>query len=150
MTSNDIEMQRSIEAEVEVATNPDTAFRAFTDELDLWWVRGPINHHAGGRVLAMRCEPGVGGRLLEVYDDSTGDALELARITAWEPGRRLAWQSSLDDVSTEVTFQAAGASTTGGWLLGSLVAASIGGVPPGSEWFPSGSVPGASSATLPP
>ncbi len=112
MTSNDIEMQRSIEAEVEVATNPDTAFRAFTDELDLWWVRGPINHHAGGRVLAMRCEPGVGGRVLEVYDDSTGDALELARITAWEPGRRLAWQSSLDDVSTEVTFLAAGASTT--------------------------------------
>jgi uncharacterized glyoxalase superfamily protein PhnB len=90
---------------VEVTVDPDTAFAAFTEELDLWWVRGPINHHAGGRVLAMRCEPGVGGRLLEVYDDMTGDALELGRITAWEPGKRLAWTSSLDDVRTEVQFE---------------------------------------------
>lgn len=68
------------------------AFAAFTEELDLWWVRGPINHMASGRVVAMRCEPGVGGRLLEVYED---DALELGRITVWEPGQRLAWDSSL-------------------------------------------------------
>jgi len=93
---------------VQVAVDPDTAFAAFTAELDLWWVRGPINHHAAGRVLAMRCEPGVGGRLLEVYDDATGDALELGRITAWEPGKRLAWRSSLDDVSTNVSFSPAG------------------------------------------
>ncbi|MBA2634825.1 MAG: hypothetical protein H0U86_17825 [Chloroflexi bacterium] len=40
------------------------------------------------------------GRLLEVYDRDTGEGLELARITAWEPGRHLAWQSSLDDVAS--------------------------------------------------
>lgn len=95
----------SISSSVEVAVDPDTAFAAFTKELDLWWVRGPINHHDAGRVLAMRCEAGVGGRLLEVYDETSGDALELARITAWEPGRRLAWTSSLDDVRTEVLFE---------------------------------------------
>ena len=95
-----------ITSSVEVAVDPDTAFAAFTEELDLWWVRGPINHHDGGRTLAMRCEPGVGGRLLEVYD---ADALELGRITAWEPGKRLAWRSSLDDVSIEVSFAPAGA-----------------------------------------
>ena len=97
---------------VEVPVDPDTAFAVFTGELDLWWVRGPINHHAAGRVVAMRCEPGVGGRLLEVYDEATGDALELARVTAWEPGKRLAWRSSIDDVSTEVTFEAALEGTT--------------------------------------
>ncbi len=102
---------RSISSIVEVAVDPDTAFSVFTHEVDLWWVRGPINHHAGGRVLAMRCEPGVGGRLLEVYDDATDDALELARITAWEPGRRLAWASSIDDVSTEVSFEPSGTGT---------------------------------------
>jgi uncharacterized protein YndB with AHSA1/START domain len=95
-----------VSSEVEVAVDPDTAFTAFTAELDLWWVRGPINHHAGGRALAMRCEPGVGGRLLEVYED---DALELGRITAWEPGKRLAWRSSLDDVNIDVSFSPAGA-----------------------------------------
>ena len=53
----------------------------------------------------MRCEPGVGGRLLEVYED---DALELGRITAWEPGKRLAWRSSVDDVNIDVSFAPAG------------------------------------------
>ncbi len=96
---------RSVSSEVEVAVDPDIAFAAFTEELDLWWVRGPINHHAGGRVQAMRCEPGVGGRLLEVYDDPVGEALELGRITVWELGKRLAWTSSLDDVRTEVHFE---------------------------------------------
>ena len=94
-----------VSSEVEVAVDPDTAFAAFTEELDLWWVRGPINHFAGGRALAMRCEPGVGGRLLEVYED---DALELGRITAWEPGQRLAWRSSVDDVNIDVSFAPAG------------------------------------------
>lgn len=98
----------TVSSAVEVAVDPATAFAVFTSELDLWWVRGPINHHAAGRVLALRCEPGVGGRLLEVYDDAAGDALELARITVWEPGQRLAWQSSIDDVSTDISFEPAG------------------------------------------
>ncbi len=102
---------RSTSSSVEVPVGASTAFAAFTEEVDLWWVRGPINHHAPGRVVAMRIEPGVGGRLLEVYDEAE-DALELARITAWEPGKRLAWQSSLDDVETEVDFEASDTGTT--------------------------------------
>lgn len=95
---------KSVSSEVEVGVDPLTAFTAFTDELDLWWVRGPINSYGAGKLVAMRCEPGVGGRLLEVYDRDRGEALELARITAWEPGKHLAWQSSLDDVRVEVHF----------------------------------------------
>jgi uncharacterized glyoxalase superfamily protein PhnB len=100
----------SVTSEVDVIVAPDVAFAAFTEELDLWWVRGPINHWASGRLREMRCEPGVGGRLLEVYDDE--DCLELARITGWEPGRRLTWTSSVDDVETEVIFEARGTGTT--------------------------------------
>lgn len=66
-----------VSSQLQGPAGPATAFAAFTEELDLWWVRGPVSHHAGGRVLAMRCEPGLGGRLLEVYDDTSGDALEL-------------------------------------------------------------------------
>ena len=97
-----------VSSEVEVAVPPNVAFAAFTEELDLWWVRGPINHWAAGRLREMRCEPGVGGRLLEVYDD---DVLELARITDWQPGDRLAWSSSVDDVETVVTFEPSEAGT---------------------------------------
>lgn len=96
---------------VEVAADPLTAFTAFTDELDLWWVRGPINAYDSGRLVEMRCEPGLGGRILEVYDAERGEGLELARITVWEPGRRLAWKSSLDDVSVDVRFDATATGT---------------------------------------
>jgi uncharacterized glyoxalase superfamily protein PhnB len=102
---------RSRASIVEVAADPLTAFTAFTEELDLWWVRGPINAYDTGRLIAMRCEPGVGGRILEVYDAESGEGLELARITAWEPGRRLAWKSSLDDVTIEVRFDPTAAGT---------------------------------------
>ena len=94
---------RSVSAEVEVAVDPQTAFRAFTEEMDLWWVRGPVNFFDAARAVAVVCEPGVGGRILEVYD---GDEMEMARITTWEPGRRLAWDSSVDDVRIEVRFDA--------------------------------------------
>lgn len=102
---------RSGSSTVEVAADPLTAFTVFTEELDLWWVRGPINAYDSGRLVEMRCEPGVGGRILEVYDAESGDGLELARITAWEPGTRLAWSSSLDDVTIEVRFEPAPGGT---------------------------------------
>jgi len=99
------------ESEVEVGLDPTTAFAVFTDEMDYWWLRGPINNWDSSRVRAMRCEPGVGGRLLEIYDETAGDMLELARITAWEPGERLAWRSSVDDVSIEVVFEPVASGT---------------------------------------
>jgi DNA repair exonuclease SbcCD ATPase subunit len=69
---------------VEVAVDPLTAFTAFTDELDLWWVRGPINAYDTGRLVEMRCEHGVGGRILEVYDAESGEEHELARFSGGE------------------------------------------------------------------
>jgi uncharacterized glyoxalase superfamily protein PhnB len=96
--------ERSVSSEVEVEVDPETAFRVFTEEMNLWWVRGPINFWDAARAVAVLCEPGVGGRILEVYDLAAGDVLERARITEWEPGRRLAWHSTADDVQIEVRF----------------------------------------------
>lgn len=104
MTTGDA-AARTVSSSVDVEVDPETAFRAFTEELDLWWVRGPINHHAGGRAAGMRLESGLGGRLLEVYDDSRGDVLELARVVDWEPPKLVRWTSSIDDVETEVSFE---------------------------------------------
>lgn len=103
--------ERRVSSAVEVAVDPPTAFETFTTELDLWWVRGPINFHNSARAVAMRCEPGVGGRVLEVYDEGIGDVLELARITVWEPGARIAWESSIDDVETEIRFDPSAGGT---------------------------------------
>jgi uncharacterized glyoxalase superfamily protein PhnB len=104
---------QTVSSEVEVRVDAATAFRAFTDEMDLWWVRGPINFSGdSGRIVEVRCEPGVGGRIVDVYDRIDGsEGFERARITLWEPGVRLAWQSSVDDVETEVRFKPTAAGT---------------------------------------
>ena len=36
---------------VEVPTDPMTAFTAFSDELVLWWVRGPVYAYDSGRLV---------------------------------------------------------------------------------------------------
>jgi uncharacterized glyoxalase superfamily protein PhnB len=96
----------TVSSEVELTVDLKTAFHAFTEEMDLWWVRGPINFYSdGGRVVEVRCEPGVGGRIIEVLDDAaSGEVFERARITVWEPNVRIAWASAVDDVQTEVRF----------------------------------------------
>src|SRR5262245_6614243 len=99
------EAQR-VSSQVDVAVDPNTAFKAFTEEMDLWWMRGPINFWSdASRVVEVRCEQGVGGRIIEVLDrPGSDDVLERARVTLWEPGARVGWSSSLDDVQTEVRF----------------------------------------------
>jgi uncharacterized glyoxalase superfamily protein PhnB len=102
--------EQSASAAVDVAVDPMTAFTAFTDEIDCWWVRGPINFFDSARAVAMRIEPGVGGRVLEIYDEEREEALELGRITTWEPGVRLTYRSLVDDTEVDVRFE----STDGG------------------------------------
>jgi uncharacterized glyoxalase superfamily protein PhnB len=111
MTTPQSQSARSVSSDVTVGVDPETAFAVFTDEMDLWWVRGPINFWNGARAIGMRCEPGLGGRLLELYSDDGADALELGRITTWKPGELLAWHSSVDDVTIEVRFEPVGGGT---------------------------------------
>ena len=102
--------KQSASASVEVAADPQTAFRIFTDDIDLWWVRGPINFFDSARAVGMKIEPGVGGRILEVYQPATDtaaeDVLVLGQITVWEPGTRLAYRSDVDETETQVDFEA--------------------------------------------
>ena len=81
---------RTVSSDVTVGVDPQTAFAVFTDEMDLWWVRGPISFYDSARAVGRTCERGVGGRLLELYSEDASDALELGRITAWKPGELLA------------------------------------------------------------
>jgi uncharacterized glyoxalase superfamily protein PhnB len=112
MTSPATDRERSVSSAVTVGADALTAFSVFTDEIDLWWVRGPINFYDAARATGMRCEPGVGGRLLELYREDASDALELGRITVWQPGELLAWTSSVDDVQVQVRFSPVAGGTT--------------------------------------
>jgi uncharacterized protein YndB with AHSA1/START domain len=71
-----------------VAVEPAVAFEVFTQEIDLWWRRGPRYRLAGEG--ALRFEPGVGGRLLETIETRSGTRVfEKGRITVWDPPSRL-------------------------------------------------------------
>jgi uncharacterized protein YndB with AHSA1/START domain len=93
-----------VRVSIDVGVDPPTAFKVFTDEIDAWYKRGPHTFFAPKRALGIRFEPGVGGRLLEVYDAGTGEGREIARITAWEPAHRFVFVDGRD-TEVEVRFQ---------------------------------------------
>jgi uncharacterized protein YndB with AHSA1/START domain len=96
-----------------VAIDPAAAFRVFTDEVDAWWRREP-RFRTGARPGVMRFEPGASGRLIE---EAEGGVVEIARVTAWEPPRRLvvAWRGTTRvagaETEVEVRFDPEGDAT---------------------------------------
>jgi uncharacterized protein YndB with AHSA1/START domain len=98
-------------ADVVVAVDPARAFEAFTAEIDNWWKKDSPFWMDKDRRLGLRFEPRVGGRFIEVYDAATGEGYEIGRVTAWEPGSKVAytWRQSdwPEDAITdvEVTFE---------------------------------------------
>jgi uncharacterized protein YndB with AHSA1/START domain len=107
----------SVSAAVDVAVDPATAFEVFTAEIDAWYQRGLHSWRFPDRAVGIRCEPGVGGRLLEVHDEATGQGFAFGEITVWEPGTRLVFtdltSSAPPDPVTEVEvrFESAAGGT---------------------------------------
>src|SRR5438445_344452 len=75
----------SISRAVDVAVDPDTAFAAFTDEIGAWYKTLPHAWNDPERAVEIRFDAGVGGRLIEVWDATTGEGYEMGKILVWEP-----------------------------------------------------------------
>ena len=101
---------------VVVNTDPALAFEIFTGSIDTWW---PKSHSMGGAPFkTSRIEPFEGGRWYAERED--GSELTIARVLAWEPGRRVVfrwevaagWRHDAANPSElEVKFIADGAAT---------------------------------------
>ena len=75
---------------VGVAVPPAEAFRIFTEEIELWWRRGPRFRSARGDSGLIALEPRLGGRVFESYTvDAQQQVIEIGRIQVWDPPRRL-------------------------------------------------------------
>jgi len=72
---------------IEVAADPELAFRVFTAGIDAWWLRGPKHRFKPPWNGTLRFEAGATGRLLEEYDD--GSVFVIGRVLDWSPGERL-------------------------------------------------------------
>ena len=95
-----------------LALSPLEAFEAFTQDIDLWWRRGPRFRNAGSEPGSVCMEPGVGGRVFESFDGPTGEVvIEVGRTQVWDPPHRLlfAWRFSNfapgETTEVEVLFQ---------------------------------------------
>jgi uncharacterized protein YndB with AHSA1/START domain len=103
---------------VVVAVDVADAFEVFTQEIDLWWKRGPRYRIAGHAPGVLQFEPGVGGRLFETFETASGaKVFEVGRVTAWEPPSRLVleWRNAnfapSERTEIEVLFEPAGGGT---------------------------------------
>jgi uncharacterized protein YndB with AHSA1/START domain len=82
---------------ISLAASPTQAFEAFTQDIDLWWRRGPRFRNARGERGIVRIEPGIGGRVFESFDSDAGEVvIEIGRTQVWDPPHRLvfAWRFS--------------------------------------------------------
>jgi uncharacterized protein YndB with AHSA1/START domain len=97
-----------------VQVSPLDAFEVFTQEVDLWWRRGP-RFRGGGPDSELVFEEDERGRcLIERGKDGT---FELGRVQVWEPGKRLVLDYRLrnfaegESTTVEVRFEAFASGT---------------------------------------
>ena len=103
----------SVEVTTVVAVDPATAFEVFTEEIDLWWRRGPRFRWIAERKGTLRFEPGVGGRLVEECS-RPAETFEVGRVRVWKPPECLVFSlrgRNQEQTEVEVRFESADAGT---------------------------------------
>jgi Activator of Hsp90 ATPase homolog 1-like protein len=98
-------MTESVAVSRVVRTDPERAFRLFTEEVGAWYRIDEFTVVDHEKTVTLRFEPGVGGRFIDVYDPSTGEGDEIGRIQVWEPPHRLQFVDRRD-CEVEVSFAA--------------------------------------------
>ncbi len=106
-----------IKKELLVEASQMTAFKVFTEKMDLWW---PRSHHIGKTpVTESVLEPGVNGRWYTLHED--GSRCDVGHVLEWDPYAQvvLAWQINGNYkydpnliTEVEVRFIAEGPKTT--------------------------------------
>ena len=79
----------SVTVSTVVTVDAHEAFRLFTAEIGAWWRRDPAYRFRPNASGTMRIEPGVGGRVLELYREEPEDAYVVGEVREWDPPRRL-------------------------------------------------------------
>ena len=96
-------MTDAVTSSVKIALPLEATFRAFTEEIDAWYLKNRNTVFDLTSAPTIVLEPGVGGCLREAHDESSGEGPVLARVTVWEPPSRIELVD-LRDTIIEVTF----------------------------------------------
>ena len=105
-------------ATVTVAVPPEKAFRLFTEEINLWWRRGPRFRNLRDDQGIICLEPRVGGLVFESMGAALNEAVfEVGTVKLWQPSERLKfeWRASnfapSERTEVEVMFVASASGT---------------------------------------
>ncbi|MFP4003881.1 MAG: SRPBCC family protein [Alphaproteobacteria bacterium] len=82
-------MSARIQVSLRVNAGADRAFDVFVNEIGKWWRPNALFSFTPRSPGVLAFEPGPDGRLTETLPN--GKVFEIGRITAWEPGVRLAF-----------------------------------------------------------
>jgi uncharacterized protein YndB with AHSA1/START domain len=103
---------------ISLAIAPAQAFEIFTQEINLWWRRGPRFRNAHGDQGLICLEPRIGGRVFESFGSDAGEVvIEMGRIKVWDPPHRLLfdWRAinfaPAEKTEVEVLFEATASGT---------------------------------------
>jgi uncharacterized protein YndB with AHSA1/START domain len=102
---------------VSVGVSAGEAFEIFTQQIDLWWRRGPKYRHLGGERALIAIEPREGGRVFETLG-AAGPVQTIGHVLAWQPPHRLLFEwrlanFALDErTEVEVVFEPAPGNST--------------------------------------
>jgi uncharacterized protein YndB with AHSA1/START domain len=79
---------------VSVNVSPEEAFVIFTEDIDLWWRRGPRFRSLMGDRALICIEHGLNGRIFESYGSEQGKekVIEIGRTKVWDPPNRLLFE----------------------------------------------------------
>ncbi len=101
-----------------VGVGPARAFAIFTQDINLWWQRGPRFRNAPGDQGLVCLEPGLGGRVFESFvREGQETIIEIGRITCWDPPHRLGfdWRNAnfapSEITQVDIRFEPSGAAT---------------------------------------
>lgn len=110
---SEVAMIAPVRKSIRVGCSPERAFQVFAGEVASWW---PAQTHSihHDKVKDVVLEPREGGEMYELSE--TGEREHWARVTAWEPPRRLvlAWRVNPETdgpTEIEVTFTPDGDGT---------------------------------------
>jgi uncharacterized protein YndB with AHSA1/START domain len=82
-------MSSRVLVSLRVTATPERAFEVFTREIHLWWRHNDLFRFTPRSPGVLAFEPKEGGSFTETLAD--GKVFEIGKITAWEPGQRLAF-----------------------------------------------------------
>lgn len=108
-------MSSKVLVSLRVAASAERAFDVFTREIGRWWRPNLLFGFTPRPPGTLAFEPGLGGAFTETSADGT--VFEIGRITAWEPGARLAftWRQATfargQMTAVEVRFEPVGEET---------------------------------------